>query len=179
MLLDVLEAGQDDHLALVAPGGPRLTYRRLREEVLRAAHVLATHGVRRGDRIAVVYPNSAEAVVLFLAAAATGTAAPLNPAYKVDEFAFYLGDTRAKVLLVPPADSAAARAAFMNKGLVVEAGFDEHSSLRFAPDGAGDRTGPAPPSDNDVALVLHTSGTTSRPKLVPLRHSNLAASVTG
>lgn len=53
MLLDVLEAGQDDHLALVAPGGPRLTYRRLREEVLRAAHVLATHGVRRGDRIAV------------------------------------------------------------------------------------------------------------------------------
>ncbi len=177
MLLDVLEAGQDDHLALVAPGGPRLTYRRLREEVLRAAHVLATHGVRRGDRIAVVYPNSAEAVVLFLAAAATGTAAPLNPAYKVDEFAFYLGDTRAKVLLVPPADSAAARAAFMNKGLIVEAGFDEHSSLRFAPDGAGDRTGPAPPSDNDVALVLHTSGTTSRPKLVPLRHSNLAASV--
>jgi acyl-CoA synthetase (AMP-forming)/AMP-acid ligase II len=176
-LLNVLDAGDDDQLALLVPGGPRLSYRRLREEVGRAAGVLAAHGVRSGDRVALVYPNSAEAVVLFLAAAATGTAAPLNPAYKVDEFAFYLEDTRAKVLLVPPGDSAGAREALGDRGAVIEAGFDGSSSLRFGPDIRGARPALAAPDDDDVALVLHTSGTTSRPKMVPLRHRNLTASV--
>jgi len=176
-LLNVLDAGDDDQLALLVPGGPRLTYRRLREEVGRAAGVLAAHGVRSGDRVALVYPNSAEAVVLFLAAAATGTAAPLNPAYKVDEFAFYLEDTRAKLLLVPPGDSAGAREALRDRGAVIEAGFDGASSLRFGADIHGARRALAAPDDDDVALVLHTSGTTSRPKMVPLRHRNLTASV--
>ena len=176
-LLNVLDAGDDDQVALLVPGGPRLTYRRLREEVGRAAGVLAAQGVRSGDRVALVYPNSAEAVVLFLAAAATGTAAPLNPAYKVDEFAFYLEDTRAKVLLVPPGDSAGAREALRDRGAVIEAGFDGSSSLRFGPDIRGARPALAAPDDDDVALVLHTSGTTSRPKMVPLRHRNLTASV--
>jgi acyl-CoA synthetase (AMP-forming)/AMP-acid ligase II len=176
-LLNVLDAGDDDQLALLVPGGPRLTYRRLREEVGRAAGVLAAHGVRSGHRVALVYPNSAEAVVLFLAAAATGTAAPLNPAYKVDEFAFYLEDTGAKVLLVPPGDSAGAREALGDRGAVIEAGFDGSSSLRFGPDIRGARPALAAPHDDDVALVLHTSGTTSRPKMVPLRHRNLTASV--
>jgi len=81
------------------------------------------------------------------------------------------------VLLVPPGDSAPARAAFKSKHAVIEVGFDEHSSLRFAPAANASQTEPSLPSDNDVALVLHTSGTTSRPKMVPLRHSNLAASV--
>jgi oxalate---CoA ligase len=176
-LLNVLDAGDDDQLALLVPGGPRLTYRRLREEVGRAAGVLAAHGVRSGHRVALVYPNSAEAVVLFLAAAATGTAAPLNPAYKVDEFAFYLEDTGAKVLLVPPGDSAGAREALGDRGAVIEAGFDGSSSLRFGPDIRAARPALAAPHDDDVALVLHTSGTTSRPKMVPLRHRNLTASV--
>ena len=176
-LLDVIDSGQDDHLALIVPGGPRLTYGRLREEVWRAAELLVAHGVGHGDRVALVHPNSAEAVVLFLAAAATGTAAPLNPAYKVDEFAFYLEDTRAKVLLVPPGDSAAAREALGGKGTVIEAGFDGSSSLRFGAGAPAGRRPLAPPDDDDVALVLHTSGTTSRPKMVPLSHRNLAASV--
>lgn len=105
-LLDVLETGHDNHPALVVPGGPRLTYRRLREEVWRAAEYLAARGIRRGGRVALVYPNSAEAIVLFLAAAVAGTAAPLNPTYKPDEFAFDPEDTRARMLLVPPSDSA-------------------------------------------------------------------------
>ena len=176
-LLNVIDSGQDDHLALVVPGGPRLTYGQLREEVWRAAELLALHGVRRGDRVALVYPNSAEAVVLFLAAAAAGAAAPLNPAYKVDEFAFYLEDTRARVLLVPPGDSPGAREALGDRGTVIEVSFDESSSLRFRAEAPGGRRALAPPHEDDVALVLHTSGTTSRPKMVPLSHRNLAASV--
>jgi len=175
-LLNVLDAGQDDDLALVIPGGIRLTYGRLREEVRRGAEALAARGVRRGDRVALVYPNSAEAIVLFLAAATAGTAAPLNPGYKVDEFRFYLEDTRARALLVPPGQAAAARQALPAGAVVVEAAFDEHGRLGFVGGpGAGGAVEPA--GDDDVALVLHTSGTTSRPKMVPLRHRNLAASV--
>src|SRR5215471_17317257 len=175
-LLDVLDAGQDDDLALAIPGGIRLTYRRLREEVWRGAEALAARGIRRGDRVGLVYPNSAEAIVLFLAAATAGTAAPLNPAYKVDEFQFFLQDTRARALLVPPGQGAAARQALPAGAVVVEAAFDEHGSLRF-PGGPESGATVEPPGEDDVALVLHTSGTTSRPKMVPLRHRNLAASV--
>jgi acyl-CoA synthetase (AMP-forming)/AMP-acid ligase II len=175
-LLTVLDAGQDEDLALVIPVGISLTYRRLREEVWRGAEALAARGIRRGDRVGLVYPNSAEAIVLFLAAATAGTAAPLNPAYKVDEFQFYLEDTRARALLVPPGQAAAARQAAPPDAAVVEAAFDEHGTLRF-PGGAESGGGVEPPGEDDVALVLHTSGTTSRPKMVPLRHRNLAASV--
>jgi acyl-CoA synthetase (AMP-forming)/AMP-acid ligase II len=175
-LLNVLDAGQDDDLALVIPGGIRLTYRRLREEVWRGAEALAARGIRRGDRVGLVYPNSAEAIVLFLAAATAGTAAPLNPGYKVDEFQFFLQDTRARALLVPPGQGAGARLALPDGAVVVEAAFDEHGALRF-PAGPASGREVEPPGGDDVALVLHTSGTTSRPKMVPLRHRNLAASV--
>jgi acyl-CoA synthetase (AMP-forming)/AMP-acid ligase II len=175
-LLDVLAAGRDEHPALVVPGGPNLTYRRLREEVQRAAEALAAAGVGRGDRVALVYPNSAEAVALFLAAAVAGTAAPLNPAYKPDEFRFYLEDTRARVLLAPPGEAAAAREALPARAAVIEAAFDEAGRLAISA-GGGEGSSLQPPGDDDVALVLHTSGTTSRPKMVPLRHRHLAASV--
>lgn len=178
-LLNVLNAGQDQHVAIAAQSGLTLTYRQLRDEVTRAAEHLSSCGVRPGERVAMVYPNSAEAIVLFLAAAVAGTAAPLNPSYKQEEFAFYLQDTRARVLLVPPGDFPAARSALPAGGTVIEAGFDEGAALRLSPVSHTPSRRPAlsEPRNDDVALVLHTSGTTSRPKMVPLRHRNLAASV--
>src|SRR5437660_11075251 len=89
-LLDVLNAGHDQRVAIVALSGLTLTYRQLRDEFTRAAEHLSSCGVRPGERVAMVYPNSAEAIVLFLASAIAGTAAPLNPSYKREEFAFYL-----------------------------------------------------------------------------------------
>lgn len=178
-LLNVLNAGHDQHVAIVTQSGLTLTYRQLRDEVTRAAEQLSACGVGPGERVALVYPNSAEAIVLFLAAALAGTAAPLNPSYKREEFAFYLQDTRARVLLVPPGDFPAARAALPEGGTIIEAGFEANGTLRLSP---LSHTPPqshtlSEPRDDDVALVLHTSGTTSRPKMVPLRHRNLAASV--
>src|SRR5262249_11122251 len=83
----------------------------------------------------------------------------------------------ARALMVPPGQGAAARQALPEGAIVVECAFDEQGVLGFpeGPGGGGDAVEPA--SDDDVALVLHTSGTTSRPKMVPLRHRNLAASV--
>ena len=75
------------------------------------AEQLAAAGVRRGDRVASALPNGLPAIVSFLAASVAGTAAPLNPAYKEDEFRFYLEDTAAKVLILPPEGADDARRA--------------------------------------------------------------------
>src|SRR5437870_12731749 len=173
----ILERGQGDDLAIDVPGGTRLTYRELREQVAAVADELSRMGLGRGDRIALALPNCVEAIVLFLAAAATGTAAPLNPAYKEDEFRFYLEDTGARALVVPPGGAPAARRALPRGVLLVEASLDERGRMVLDSDAPRVRSRSAEtPDGDDVALVLHTSGTTSRPKLVPLRHRNLAYS---
>jgi acyl-CoA synthetase (AMP-forming)/AMP-acid ligase II len=131
-------------------------------------------GLQRGDRIALVFSNSAEAIVLFLAASTVGTAAPLNAAYKEDEFRFYLEDIEARALVVPYGQGDAARRALPSAAILIEASFDGGGRISLesrAPGGAARAA--TEPGDDDVALVLHTSGTTSRPKLVPLRQRNL------
>jgi len=175
-LLDLLHGAAADP-AIAVPGGVRMTYHELREQVADAADHLAQLGVRRHDRVALVLPNSAESIILFLAAATAGTAAPLNAAYKEDEFRFYLQDTGATVLIVPPGQGEAARRAMPPGVALVEAHMDGQGALTMDSDAPRDKTKTAgAPGDDDVALVLHTSGTTSRPKLVPLRHRNLFAS---
>src|SRR5438093_890531 len=159
-------------VAIDVPDGPRLTYADLREQVDRAADALAQLGLGRGDRIALVLPNSAETIVLFLAAARVGTAAPLNPAYKEDEFRFYLDDIQAKALVVPPGGAEAARKAMPAGAALAEARVDQGGKVTVESDARRDATRTAAaPGDDDVALVLHTSGTTSRPKQVPLLRS--------
>jgi len=173
----ILERGQGDDLAIDVPGGTRLTYRELREQVAAVADELSRMGLGRGDRIALVLPNCVEAIVLFVAAATVGTAAPLNSAYKEDEFRFYLEDVDARALVVPPGQAAAARRAIPSGAILVEASLDEAGSIRLESETPRDESRSAGgPADEDIALVLHTSGTTSRPKLVPLRQRNLFAS---
>ena len=123
-------------------------------------------------------PNGAEVIIAFLGAAVAATAAPLNPGYTEDEFRFYLEDTAARALIVPPGGAEAARRAAAPGTIVIEAALERTArcsspALRRARPGARR----ASPDGDDVALVLHTSGTTSRPKRVPLRHRNLIASV--
>ena len=175
-LNEVLERGDANATAIVAPDGPRVTYARLREEVGAAAELLASLGLGRNDRIALVLPNSLETIVMFLAAATVGTAAPLNPAYKEAEFRFYLEDTGARALVVPRGKGEAARLALSHESLLVEVARDGHHVV-LSSDGHPTSAARTPaPDPEEVALVLHTSGTTSRPKLVPLRQRNLAYS---
>src|SRR5438874_10050480 len=144
----------------------RVTYGELTRQVESVAEALAASGVGRGDRVGMALPNGLPTIVCFLAASLAGTAAPLNPAYKEDEFRFYLEDTNARVLLVPPEGADEARRAAGDRVRVLTVDMDAGGTVRVAGvQGRGDA--PAPRVD-DVALILHTSGSTGRPKRVPL-----------
>lgn len=179
-LADLLSAGDPGSPAMVAPqGGSKLTYSEFSDEVERVAGLLAAHGVERGRAVSIVLPNGLDFMILFMAVARVGAiAAPLNSAYTEDEFKFFMEDADSQLAILPPGDhpgrDAAAQlniktldARLDGPGVILE---DAGSPLTATKDSA-------PPSPDDIALFLHTSGTTSRPKGVPLLHSNLIASL--
>ncbi len=175
-LTDLLEAGDPSHPAIQVPEGPTITYDSLRRQVHSLSQQLRSLGIRRVDRVASVLPNSPETIVSFLAVAATATAAPLNPAYKPDEFSFYLEDTQARALITPPKGGEVAQQAAPEGTLQICARFQD-GEVTFEAANGEEAVSEDPPGSDDVALVLHTSGTTSRPKRVPLAHGNLVTSV--
>ncbi|MCY7371945.1 MAG: acyl--CoA ligase [Polaromonas sp.] len=176
----LLQTGADDAIAIAAPGRAPLDYRGLRALVAATTASLNAAGIGRNDRVAIVLPNGPEMATCFVACACAVGSAPLNPAYRADEFEFYLDDLQAKALIVEqgsqsPAVEAARKLGVQVIELVVAdgaaAGQFTFSDLPAAPCGSG---GPA--QAEDVAMVLHTSGTTSKPKRVPLSGGNLVAS---
>ncbi|MBE0604159.1 MAG: AMP-binding protein, partial [Deltaproteobacteria bacterium] len=101
-VLEMLDRGAPDAPALLAPGRGPMTFGALRDNVRRLAERLAVLGFGRNDRIAIVMENGPDLVLALLAAASCGTAVPLNPKYRTDEFGFYFGDANAKGLIVTP-----------------------------------------------------------------------------
>ncbi|TPN45761.1 acyl--CoA ligase [Mesorhizobium sp. B1-1-7] len=173
-----LAAGTDDAPAILAPDRATLTHGGLRSLIKATAERLHALGIGRGDRVAIVLPNGPEMATAFVAVAATASTAPLNPAYRPDELDFYLTDIGAKAILVAeneagPAVAVAERLGIGMLRLVVSpaAGIFTIEGAAIGPQATPDMAG-----DGDIALLLHTSGTTSRPKLVPLSHANIAAS---
>ena len=177
-LAALLETGAAGGPALRIPGGATLSYHALRQASSALARRLAGEGVRAGDLVAASYPNGFETVVaLFGVAAARAGYAPLNMSYTQEEFRFYLEDIRPKLLLLMPGRAPAARAAAATLRIpVLDVWFEgERLQTSSAPSPTLDAATEAAVHD-DVALFLHTSGTTSRPKGVPLTHGNLTAS---
>lgn len=168
-------------VAFVAPeDGETTTYGALAGRVETVARRLAAAGIGRNDAVALALGNSPDLVTLLLAITSVGAAAaPLNPAYTAEEYAFYLEDVAPKLLLLPEVQPNATQAA--------EATGTPTGTVLAVPGGppgvvldGGELTAEAdfePGEPDDVALVLHTSGTTSRPKQVPLRQRNVMASV--
>ena len=172
---ELLERGDASRPAITAPGGPTITYESLRAQVEALAGQLRALGIQRGDRVVIVLPNGVESIVSFLAVSAVATAAPLNAAYKADEMRFYMEDTGLRALITVPGVGDVARSQAPDSTILIEVSNGPGGDVSFSPAG-GDTAGFEPPSPDDVALVLYTSGTTSRPKRVPLRHRNLAVS---
>jgi acyl-CoA synthetase (AMP-forming)/AMP-acid ligase II len=166
--------------AIGAPERPWLSHAGLAALAGRTVAALNAMGIGRNDRVALVLPNGPEAATGFLAIACGATTAPLNPAYTRDEFSFYLQDLKARALVLLEGAETPAREAAAALGVPIlaltpgtEAG---DFSLRPESPLAGATALPGLAQAEDVALVLHTSGTTSRPKIVPLRHVNVTAS---
>jgi acyl-CoA synthetase (AMP-forming)/AMP-acid ligase II len=178
----LLERGADDATALSTPSGTPLTYRALRDLVRHVAQQLASRGIGAGDRVAIVLDNGPEMAAAFLTIGSAATAAPLNPGYRADEFEFYLTDLRAKLLVVAAGKDSASVDVAKKLGVPIarlvpqpERGAGTFT-LELAGDAVTSGAGRPPATPDDIALVLHTSGTTSRPKIVPLAHRNVCAS---
>ena len=167
-------------MAISVPGGAEVTYAEFGDEIERVAELLAGAGVQPGRAVSIVLPNGLEFMVVFLAVARAGAiAAPLNSAYTTDEFTFYMEDAEAQLAILPLGEHAAREAAAQLGVPTIEASLDDSDRTSLSKGGdtlTARRDAPAP-SPDDVALFLHTSGTTSRPKGVPLTHGNLAASI--
>jgi acyl-CoA synthetase (AMP-forming)/AMP-acid ligase II len=178
----LLRKGAEEAPAIGAPGRPWLTHGGLRTLARRTVGGLNAMGIGRNDRVALVLPNGPEAASSFVTIACGATTAPLNPAYKAEEFTFYLTDLKAKALVVLAGMETPARAVAAELGVpVVDLVPDTDGpagafTLTPPPGLSGTAAHPGEAEAQDVALVLHTSGTTSRPKIVPLRHINITAS---
>ena len=179
---ELLASAPAERVAFRAPGQDPLTYGGLGQLTGRIADTLRAFGVVAEDKIAIDLPNGAMAASAFLGVAGCAAAAPLNPAYTFDEFKFYIEDLSAKLLICTDIDGASANAA-RELGVAIaiavpvpdemgKAGeFNLDLDLTVAEWSSEDRSSP-----DDIALVLHTSGTTSRPKIVPLSHRNVTTS---
>ena len=153
-----------------------LTYRALAEQIERLAEQLRSAGFRPGDCVAMVLPNGLEFLVLFLALAQAGLiAAPLNPAYKTDELRIFFEDIQPHAIIVGN-DNAAVIEAAAGLSLAIWPSYVESGSVGLKGVPQLSRCIPGNPGGDDFALLLHTSGTTSRPKGVPLTHMNVLRS---
>jgi acyl-CoA synthetase (AMP-forming)/AMP-acid ligase II/thioesterase domain-containing protein/acyl carrier protein len=166
--------------AILAPGRHVLTYARLLRQIHEVAHILRTAGIGPADRVALVIPQGPELAAAFVAVSASATCAPMNLAYRAREFEFFLSDLRVKALLAPAGvDSEAVEVARTLGIAQLELTPSPEAAglfgLTISP--AGSKLTPATYSGpDDTALILHTSGTTAKPKIVPLSHRNLSAS---
>jgi len=180
-IVELISRGADDATALSAPGGTPLSYRQLRGLVTETMAALNAFGIGRDDRVALVLDNGPHAASAFLAIAAGATAAPLNAGYRAEEFEFYLSDLRARLLIIEAGKTSPAIEIATKLGIPVArlALAPERGSGAFSlelPAGTTTAERPGAAQPDDIALVLHTSGTTSRPKIVPLRQRNVCAS---
>ncbi len=176
---ELLAAGPAEAPAIRATEGrPSLSHAGLRSLAERTVTALNARGIGRGDRVAIVLPNGPEMASCFLAVACGATTAPLNPAYREDEFAFYMEDVKSRALIVAQGAATPARAAAAKLGIPVLELVPGEKAGDFTLEGgtAGTAALPGLAETDDVALVLHTSGTTARPKIVPLTHGNITAS---
>ena len=175
----LLAGGANEAAAIRSPGHPAMTFAGLRTAAWTMANALCARGIAQSDAIALLLPNGHEMAVTFLGTTLAAIAAPLNPAYTLEELDFYLGDLNAKAVIVLEGES----------GPILPAAAARHipvirltaRTLQFAdalpnPKSLVPNPSSTFPTPDTPALILHTSGTTSRPKQVPLTHRNLAAS---
>jgi len=172
-----------DAIAFLAPGRPPLGYGALIREVDRIQHLLASKGLGGDSRIGVALPNGPEMAMLVLAVTDCATCAPINPSTDEGACQRLLEQMRIDALVVaedPPLPVVRAAQALGLPLLRVSFAADDPAGLCTL---TGDTVGAAvdvqSTSADKVMLLLHTSGTTGAPKIVPLRCRNIVTLIPG
>lgn len=175
----VLSAHLPDTKAIGASNREWLTYGDLRELTKSVHTTLRENGIAKKDRIAIVLPNGPAMASAFVTIAQSAITAPLNPSYREDEFAFYMDDLKAKAIVVNKDYDGTALSAAERMNIKIIRLIESEKIAGLFSLGAekdGDIVEDEAVNENDIALILHTSGTTSKPKIVPLLQSNIVAS---
>lgn len=178
-LIATVVARAPDSDAIGSPDEGFISFRDLRSQIVAVGKTLRALGVGRSDVVAVALPDGPELASLFLGIAAAAVCAPLNPAFKLSEFEFYLGDLQPALLVVPDNGGDIAEIAAKGHGIPVAQFSRASRAGEFRHDGSQTKAASADSLESDpddVALILHTSGTTARPKMVALSQLNLSAS---
>jgi len=168
-----------DAPAILAPGRTPLTYGRLYQHIEEMERRLRAMGIGRHDRIAIVLPNGPELAVAILTVAASAACVPLNPAYGADELEKYFADLHPRALIVQAGcDCPSCRVALSQGIRVIElstaAGLK--AGLFTLAGEQGNAPSNEPVSASDTALLVPTSGTTARSKIVPQSHAGICTS---
>ena len=178
--LDILEAQRDARgaaPALLAPDRETLTFAALHALIDNAGDTLAALGFARGHRIAVALSDGPDAALAILAAMTWTSCAPLDPRIDFGTCAMLLADARIEAVVTADGDDSPVTRAAIDAGLAiltVAIGRDRRADLFAWRSGSRrPRLARVRPQPDDIALVLHTSGTTARPKIVPLTHAAL------
>ena len=161
--------------AVVTTSPPAVvSYKALADQIESLSGQLSKAGLESGGCVAIVLPNSLEFLVIFLALTRAGlVAAPLNPAYKPDETRFFIKNAGAKAVVAEEA-SAAVREATAGLGVPVwTPHVDTRGVVGLLELSQASRTTLDAPNPDDIAFLAYTSGTTDRPKCVPLTHANV------
>jgi oxalate---CoA ligase len=162
-----------ESLAILSPQRMPLTYAVLCQHIYEIARLLNESGIRRNDRIAVIFPTGPEAAVAFLTVSSCATCVPLNPVFSAHEFSAYFRKSGIKALIIQAGLETHAMQAAHELGLsIVEAVPGDTGGLftlfpPISPDKAIDIE-PEFAQGEDILTVIATSGTTSLPKLITL-----------
>ena len=176
IIKNIIEDQNDNNVALTSENSPPLLYKDLKSFANKIASQLAGNGISNKDRAAIVLPNGPFMASSFLTLSSYMSAAPLNPSYKTNEYEFYLKDLNPKIVIVEPNSSNEVVGVAKNLNIPVcemKIKKDDPSGLFNLFDIESEYQ---LPEENDEGLVLHTSGTTSRPKIVPLTNKNIYSS---
>lgn len=154
------------------------TFREISEDVARAASLLASLGLKKGDRVALQAEKSPEALLLYLACLRGGYVfLPMNTAYRLDEVDYLVGNAEPALIVCDPAREGETRAIAERYGTAQVLTLDAEGCGSFAEELTKPRDSvPAAACESaDLAAILYTSGTTGKPKGAMLSHGNLAS----
>jgi len=177
ILPNILNSGQDKDTAITIPDTCKINYLELKKLVNETSENLIDHGAQNEKPIVIVLKNNAEFIISFLAVTNTSAiAAPLNPGFTEEEFDFYLDDINPSMVIASEGSLVIEKA--KSKKIAVSIVSFENGSLKMDFDSSKvENKDTNKPNEDNSCLFLHTSGTTSRPKGVPLKHKNLLESL--